>query len=80
MPQRLSSKIGIPLRVRLRSGRRGSQPAWLMPQRRVHDAPEARPAAYNAALAIHCCELVTADADFARFPTLRWRHPFQPGA
>jgi len=37
--------------------------------------------AYHAALAIeHGCELVTADADFARFPTLRWRHPFQPGA
>ncbi len=34
--------------------------------------------AYHAALAIeHGCELVTADADFARFPGLRWRHPFQ---
>ena len=33
--------------------------------------------AYHAALAIeHGCELVTADADFARFPKLRWRHPF----
>jgi uncharacterized protein len=33
--------------------------------------------AYHAALAIeHGCELVTADADFARFPGLRWRHPF----
>ena len=37
--------------------------------------------AYHAALAIeHGCELVTADADFARFPTLRWRHPLQPSA
>jgi uncharacterized protein len=34
--------------------------------------------AYHAALAIeHGCELVTADADFAQFPGLRWRHPFQ---
>lgn len=35
--------------------------------------------AYHAALAIeHGCELVTADAGFARFPGLRWRHPFAP--
>ena len=32
--------------------------------------------AYLAALAIeHGCELVTTDADFARFKGLRWRHP-----
>jgi predicted nucleic acid-binding protein len=32
--------------------------------------------AYHAALAIeHGCELVTADADFARFAGLRFRHP-----
>jgi len=32
--------------------------------------------AYHAALAIeHGCEWVTNDADFARFPGLRWRHP-----
>ncbi len=32
--------------------------------------------AYIAALAIeHGCELITTDADFARFPGLRWRHP-----
>lgn len=32
--------------------------------------------AYHAALAIeHGCELVSADADFARFVGLRWRHP-----
>lgn len=32
--------------------------------------------AYHAALAIeHGCELITADADFARFAGLRWRHP-----
>jgi hypothetical protein len=32
--------------------------------------------AYLAALAIeHGCELVTTDADFARFSGLRWRHP-----
>jgi len=32
--------------------------------------------AYHAALAIeHGCELATTDADFARFPGLRWRHP-----
>jgi hypothetical protein len=36
--------------------------------------------AYHAALAIeHGCELVTADADFARFPGLRWCHPFATG-
>jgi toxin-antitoxin system PIN domain toxin len=34
------------------------------------------PDAYLAALAIeHGAELATADADFARFPELRWRHP-----
>src|SRR5215831_1668864 len=33
--------------------------------------------AYLAALAIeHGCELITTDSDFARFPGLRWRHPF----
>lgn len=32
--------------------------------------------AYHAALAIeHGCELASADADFARFPGLIWRHP-----
>jgi toxin-antitoxin system PIN domain toxin len=32
--------------------------------------------AYLAALALeHGCELVTTDADFSRFPDLRWRHP-----
>jgi uncharacterized protein len=32
--------------------------------------------AYLAALAVeHGCELVTTDSDFARFPSLRWRHP-----
>jgi hypothetical protein len=31
---------------------------------------------YHAALAIeHGCEWVTSDADFARIPGLRWRHP-----
>jgi toxin-antitoxin system PIN domain toxin len=35
--------------------------------------------AYHAALALeHGCEFVTADADFARFPGLRWRHPLGP--
>jgi hypothetical protein len=34
------------------------------------------PEAYLAALAIeHGAELITADADFARFAGLRWRHP-----
>lgn len=33
----------------------------------------------HAALAIeHGCEWVTSDADFARFPRLRWRHPLRP--
>jgi toxin-antitoxin system PIN domain toxin len=32
--------------------------------------------AYHAALAVeHGCELITADADFGRFPGLRQRHP-----
>lgn len=35
--------------------------------------------AYHAALAIeHGCEWITTDADFARFPGLRWRHPLRP--
>jgi hypothetical protein len=34
--------------------------------------------AYFAALAIeHGCEWVSADKDFARFPGLRWRPPFE---
>jgi toxin-antitoxin system PIN domain toxin len=33
--------------------------------------------AYLAALAIDSgCEWITTDRDFARFPGLRWRHPF----
>jgi uncharacterized protein len=33
--------------------------------------------AYLAALAIEChAEWITADRDYARFPGLRWRHPF----
>jgi toxin-antitoxin system PIN domain toxin len=33
--------------------------------------------AYLAALAIESdCEVITTDRDFARFPGLRWRHPF----
>jgi toxin-antitoxin system PIN domain toxin len=33
--------------------------------------------AYLAALAIESdCELITTDRDFAKFPGLRWRHPF----
>ena len=33
--------------------------------------------AYLAALAIESeCEWITLDRDFARFPGLRWRHPF----
>lgn len=36
--------------------------------------------AYLAALAIESgCEWITTDRDFARFPGLRWRHPFDPG-
>ena len=35
------------------------------------------PDAYLAALAIESgCEWVTSDRDYARFPGLRWRHPF----
>lgn len=35
--------------------------------------------AWYAALAIeHGCEWITDDADFARFPTLRWRRPGTP--
>ena len=35
--------------------------------------------AYHAALAIeHGCVWVTTDADFARFPGLRWEHPLRP--
>ena len=34
--------------------------------------------AYHAALAMeHGCEWITADGDFARFPGLRWRRPFE---
>jgi hypothetical protein len=36
------------------------------------------PDAWLAALAIESgCELVTTDRDFARFPGLSWRHPFE---
>jgi uncharacterized protein len=34
--------------------------------------------AYLAALAIeHGCQWITADRDFARFPGLKWSHPFE---
>ncbi|MGK2850070.1 MAG: type II toxin-antitoxin system VapC family toxin [Candidatus Limnocylindrales bacterium] len=34
--------------------------------------------AYHAALAIESgSELITTDGDFARFPSLRWRHPLR---
>jgi hypothetical protein len=34
--------------------------------------------AYHAALAIESgCEWITTDRDFARFPGLRWRTPFE---
>ena len=32
--------------------------------------------AYLAAIALeHNCTYITTDRDYARFPTLRWRHP-----
>ena len=35
--------------------------------------------AQHAAVAIeHGCTLVTTDADFDRFPSLRWQHPLRP--
>ena len=35
--------------------------------------------AQHAAVAIeHGCTLVTTDADFDRFPEVRWRHPLRP--
>lgn len=35
--------------------------------------------AHHAAVAVeHGCTLVTTDADFDRFPGLRWRHPLRP--
>ncbi len=38
------------------------------------------PDAYHAALAIESgCELITADRGFARFPELKWEHPFGRG-
>ena len=34
--------------------------------------------AVHAAVAVeHGCEWITTDADFARFPSLRWRHPLR---
>jgi len=37
------------------------------------------PDAYLAALAIESgCEWITTDRGFARYPGLRWRHPFDP--
>ncbi len=36
--------------------------------------------AQHAAIAMeHGCTLVTTDADFGRFPGLRWQHPLRPG-
>lgn len=44
---------------------------------RAHATGDLVPDAYIAALAIESdCELITLDRDFARFPGLRWRHPF----
>ncbi len=37
--------------------------------------------AQHAAVAIeHGCTIVSTDADFSRFPELRWRHPLRPPA
>ena len=48
--------------------------------RRVHATGNLVPDAWFDALAIeHGSEWVTADRDFARFPGLRWRHPFDDG-
>jgi len=36
--------------------------------------------AHHAAVAVeHGCTLATTDADFDRFPTLRWQHPLRVG-
>ena len=36
--------------------------------------------AHHAAIAVeHGCTMVSTDADFARFPGLRWQHPLRPG-
>ena len=36
--------------------------------------------AQHAAVAVeHGCTLVSTDADFSRFPGLRWQHPLRPG-
>lgn len=36
--------------------------------------------AQHAAVAIeHGCTMVSTDADFSRFPRLRWQHPLRPG-
>jgi toxin-antitoxin system PIN domain toxin len=45
--------------------------------RRVGARSNVVPDAYLAALAIESgCEWITTDRGFARFPALRWRHPF----
>ena len=44
---------------------------------RVRAAGNMVPDAYLAAIAIEAgCEWITTDRDYARFPALRWRHPF----
>jgi hypothetical protein len=44
--------------------------------RKINASGNAIPDAYFAALAIESnCEWVTTDRDFARFGSLRWRHP-----
>lgn len=61
----------------------GPGPAHLEIFRRLCEAADAAGRlvadAQHAAVAIeHGCTLVSTDADFDRFPDLRWRHPLRP--
>jgi len=74
------SLLGRPNAVRLRPGRRHFE-IFEDLCRQTNASGKLVADAYHAALALeHGCEWVTTDADFGRFPGLRWRHPLHPQA
>lgn len=82
VPAPIASALAFTEALRAQPNAVGLSPAgrhWEIFERLCRDANATGnlvPDAYLAALAIeHGADLVTTDRDFARFPSLRWRHP-----
>ena len=74
--RQVASRLGAPAAVEPDIPGAGVRVARAVPggRRRGDLVPDAYPAVVATVLS---AELLTADRDFARFPGLRWRHPFQ---